>query len=98
MTVHYASYGSNMDVRRFKPYVVGGPVPGTDIVERGSSDRTPIDLDRSKLVRVPGLLYTAGTPSAGTEMASPSSTWRTDEGTRSSCAPTRCPNSSSPTW
>ncbi|MGR7000435.1 hypothetical protein ACU686_24240 [Yinghuangia aomiensis] len=60
MTVHYASYGSNMDDRRFKPYVLGGPVPGTDIVERGSSDRTPIDLDRSKLVRVPGLLFTAG--------------------------------------
>ncbi|GAA4984885.1 hypothetical protein GCM10023205_63900 [Yinghuangia aomiensis] len=60
MTVHYASYGSNMDDRRFKPYVLGGPVPGTDIVERGSSDRTPIDLDRSQLVQVPGLLFTAG--------------------------------------
>ncbi|NUS57725.1 MAG: hypothetical protein HOV66_23140 [Streptomycetaceae bacterium] len=60
MTVHYASYGSNIDDRRFKPYVLGGPVPGTDIVERGSSDRTPIDLERSKLVRVPGLLFTAG--------------------------------------
>ncbi len=58
--VWYVAYGSNVNWARFKTYIYGGPIPGTEALQRGCKDHTPPRDDRAVDLANYGL-YFSGT-------------------------------------